>query len=134
MAKDNIKIISIEFKKIKINKFLPKEKTVEFSIFFNDSDDKEISRSINLGNIEGIAENIVDDIVNMEKNINKEFDGEALIDNPSNVFVKNKEELLPKITNFLKKVSENIEQVKACKTSNGYLDLVGKVNRMSLEF
>jgi methionyl-tRNA synthetase len=134
MKRNNIKIVSVEFKKIKINKFLPKEKAVEFTIFFNDGNDKEIIKSVNLYNIDGVAENIINDIVNMEKNINKEFNGETLLENSVNVVVKNQEGLLPKINDFLKKVSEGIEKVRASQTANGYLDLVGKVNRMFLEF
>lgn len=134
MIKNNIKIVSVEFKKIKVNKFLPKEKTVEFSIFFDDGNDKEIIKSVNLNNIKGIAENIVDDIVNMEKNINKEFDGEMLLENSVNVVVKNEENLVPKINEFLKNVSGGIEHVRASQTAEGYLDLVSKVNRMWMEF
>jgi len=134
MIRNNIKIISVEFKKIKVNKFLPKEKTVEFSIFFDDGNDKEIIKSVNLNNIKGIAENIVNDIINMEKNINKEFNGEMLLENSVNVVVKNEENLVPKINEFLKTVSGGIEHVRASQTAEGYLDLVSKVNRMSLEF
>jgi methionyl-tRNA synthetase len=134
MEKNNFKIVGVEFKKIKVNKFLPKEKIVDFSIFFNDGTDKEIIKSVNLNNIEGVAENIIDDIVNMEKNINKEFDGEKLLENSVNVVIKNKEGLLPKINDFLKKVSEGIDKVRERKIVDGYLDLVNKVNRMVLEF
>lgn len=134
MIKNNIKIVGIEFKKIKVNKFLPKEKTVEFTIFFNDGYDKEIIKNINLAGIEGAAENIINDIVNMEKNINKEFDGEVLLENSVNVVVKNQESLFPKIKEFLRNVSGGIEKVRACQSAEGYLDLVAKVNRMYLEF
>ena len=134
MERNNIKIISVEFKKLKVNKFLPKEKTVELSIVFNDGNDKEIMKSVNLSNIEGVAENIINDIVHMEKNINKEFNGETLLENSVNVIVKNKEGLLPKINDFLKNVSENIDKVRAHQTVDGYLDLVNNVNKMFLEF
>jgi negative regulator of replication initiation len=134
MEKNNFKIVSIEFKKIKVNKFLPKEKKVEFSIFFNDGDDKEIIRSIDLNNIGGVAEDIIKDLVKMEKNINREFDGAELVEDSVSVVVKNEDGLLPKINDFLKKVSEGIEKVRACQTAEGYLDLVGKVNRMMVEF
>ena len=134
MERNNIRIISVEFKKIKVNKFLPKEKTVEFSIFFNDGDDKEILRNIDLNNIEGVAENIINDIIAMEKNINKEFDGEILLENSVNIVVENKESLLHKIEDFLKKVNENMERVRVHQSAEGYLDLVNDVNKMFFEF
>ena len=134
MENNNIKIVSVEFKIIKVNKFLPKEKRVEFSVFFNDGDNKEILRSIDLNSIGGVAENIINDIVDMEKNINKEFNGEILLENSVNVIIKNKEGLLPKINDFLKKVSENIDKVRAHQSSDGYLNLVNNVNNMKLEF
>ncbi len=134
MEKNNFRIVGIEFKKIKVNKFLPKEKKVEISIFFNDGEDKEITRSVDLSSIGGVAENIVGDIINMEKNINKEFDGVKLVEDSVKVVVKNNEGLLSKINDFLKKVFDGIEEVRACNSADGYLDLVGKVNRMGVEF
>lgn len=134
MEKNNFKIIGVEFIKIKVNKFLPKEKKVEFSISFNDGEDKEITRSIDLSSIEGVAENIVDDMMKMERNINKEFNGAELVDDAINVVVKNQEGLLPKINSFLRDVSEGMEKVRSCHEADGYLDLVSKVNRMKVEF
>lgn len=134
MERSNIKIIGVEFKKIKVSKFLPKEKTVELSVFFNDGEDKEILKRVNLENMDGLEEGIVEDIVAMEKNINKEFDGEMLLENCVKVVVNDRGSLAPKINDFLKNVSEGIDRIRACKTAEGYLDLVNKVNRMRVEF
>ena len=134
MKSSNIKIVGVEFKKIKVTKFLPKEKKVELTIFFNDGEDKEILKIVNLEGIEGLAESVVEDIKAMEKNINKEFDGEMLLENSVNVVVKDEDNLPRKINEFLKNVSEGIDKVRASKAADGYLDLVNKVNRMSLEF
>ena len=134
MERSNIKIIGVEFKKIKVSKFLPKEKTVELSVFFNDGEDKEIMKRVNLENMDGLAESIVEDIISMEKNINKEFDGEMLLENCVKVVVNDRESLAPKIKEFLKDVSEGIDRIRACKAAEGYLDLVNKVNRMRVEF
>ncbi len=134
MKSSNFKVIGVEFKKIKVNKFLPKEKKVELTIFFNDGEEKEILKIVNLESIEGLAESIVEDIAAMEKNINKEFDGEILLENSVKVVIKDKEDLAPKINEFLKDVSEGIDKIRASKAADGYLDLVNKVNRMRLEF
>ena len=134
MERSNIKIIGVEFKKLKVSKFLPKEKTVELSVFFNDGEDKEILKRVNLENMDGLAEGIVEDIISMEKNINKEFDGEMLLENCVKVVIKDKESLAPKINEFLKSVSGGIDKIRACKSADGYLDLVNKVNRMRVEF
>ena len=77
---------------------------------------------------------MINDILKMEKNINKEFNGEVLLEDSINVVVKNKEGLFHKIEDFLKKVSENIDRVRVHQTANGYLDLVNDVNKMFLEF
>ena len=134
MKSSNFKVIGVQFRKIKINKFLPKEKKVELTVFFNDGEDKEILKIVNLVSIEGLAESIVEEIIVMEKNINKEFDGEMLLENSVKIVVKDEESLPPKINEFLKDVSEGMDKVRACKAADGYLDLINRVNRMRLEF
>ena len=134
MRNNTIKIISLELKKLKVNKFFSKEKTADFSVFFNDNLDKEIIVSVDLKNLEGVAEKIVNNIINMEKNLHKEFDGVALLNDSVKVIVKDLDSIIPRVKAFLNKIAEYVDKVRALKTADGYLDLVGKINRMELIF
>lgn len=126
-------IIGLEFKKIIINKVFPKEQSIEITLYFNDGVDKEIIRTVDVSVPDNVSEKIVEELVLMEKNFNKKFDGKGLVDSV-NVVIKNKEDALEKLKKFVLKVHEGIGKVRSLQSADGYLDMVNNVRRLSVEF
>lgn len=133
MKEDEFKVVGLEFKKLCINKFITKDNSVDVTIFFNDGVDKEISKNVLLGEAKLVAEELVFDHIHMIKKMNKNFDGSEFTGNIK-VVVKQEEEIIPKLTEFFRKVKENASKVRECKSADGYLNLVAAVNRMELVF
>ena len=118
-----MKIISLEIKSIGIGKFFPKEDKVELDILFNDGTDKEIFKIVNTSDAERAAENILMDLRKMEKNIHKKTENKELIfDNFVNIVVKNEDNAIKEISQFIEKIKNKIDEIK--KSANS--PLIGK--------
>ncbi|MBW2980368.1 hypothetical protein KY360_03050, partial [Candidatus Woesearchaeota archaeon] len=77
--------VLIKFRKITVNKFSPKEKTVELNIHFNDGADKEITKKMGIDDPRKIAEDVVLEIRNLEKSVHQRFNGESILDSIVNI-------------------------------------------------
>lgn len=128
-----MKIVNLELKKISINKFNSKNKEVELVINFNDGFDKEIFKTVDVNNPQEAAENIVDDLKKLEKNVHSDFDGENIIDSIVNIVVQEEGKLIENIAAYLTKVSESLEKIKNLNVATGYLDLIRNVKGKTLE-
>ena len=126
--------ILIKFKKITVDKFSPKEKTVELDIYFNDGADKEITKKIGVDDPGKLAEAIVLEIRNLEKSVHQRFNGESILDSIVNIVFEEEDKTLSKLTMFLSRVCEKIDAVRMSRDASGYLDLINKVNSMVFEF
>lgn len=126
--------ILVKLKKITINNFSPKEKTVELDIHFNDGADKEITKKVSIDNPRGLAEQVILEIRNLEKSIHQEFSGESILDGIVNVVFEDEDKTLHRMTLFLSKVCEKIDDVRTSRDPSAYLGLINRVNSMKFEF
>ncbi len=134
MEKEEFKIVDIVFNKLIVNKAIPKNNSIEISLFYNDGEEKEITRNINVEDPPKSASDIVEDIINIQKNKNKKFEQNMITQNNLKIIIDNKEQILDRLEEFLKIVNDKILSVRECKEPSKLLDLVRKINKMELEF
>ena len=128
-----MKIVSLEIKKIGIGKFFPKENKAELHIFFNDGADKEILKTVDVSDSEKSAENILADLRKMEKKIHKNDKEGSIIDNFVNIVVKDEDNLLKEISNFIQNISIKLNDINNKKEVEGYLDTIRELKNMKFE-
>ncbi|HJN56418.1 MAG: hypothetical protein QF436_02290 [Candidatus Woesearchaeota archaeon] len=129
-----MKIIGIEFKKISIGNFFPKQNQVELNISFNDGSDKEISKTIDISTPEESAEDILTDLRKLEKSINKSENKESIIENFMNIVIKEEDEVISKTSKFIHNIGIKIEEIKGKKDAEGYLDMIRELKSLKIDF
>jgi hypothetical protein len=130
-----MKIVGLEFKKIGIGKFFPKEDKVELHIFFNDGGDKEIFKIIDTSDPESAAEGILMDLRKMEKNIhNNTGNKELIVGNFVNIVIKNEEGVIKEISEFIQKARNKIDEIKKRNVAEGYLDIIRELKNLEIDF
>ena len=129
-----MKIISLEIKKIRIGKFFPKEDKVELDVFFNDGNDKEIFKVVDISDPEGAAESILAYLRKMEKAIHKNSEvKELIVDNFLNIIIKDEDRLLKEISEFVQRTENKINEIKGKNVAEGYLDIVRELKNLKLD-
>jgi len=130
-----MKIISLEIKSVRIGKFFPKEGKVELDIFFDDGADKDILKVVDISDPEGAAEDILMELRKMEKSINKNDENkELIVENYVNIVIKNEDNILKEISEFVRNVGNKITEIKGKDVAEGYLDIVRELKNLKLEF
>ncbi len=130
-----MKIISLEIKKITIGRFFPKDNKLELEISFNDGSDKEILRVVDATDANKAAENILSDLIRMEKQINRDEGSERKIpENPINIVVKDEDKLIKEIAGFIQQAKIKVDEIKSKNVAEGYLELIRKLKGMKIEF
>jgi hypothetical protein len=130
-----MKIVSLDIKKIGIGKFFPKEDKVELDIFFNDGSDKEIFKIVDTSDAESAAEDIFTDLRKLEKNIHKSNDNkELIVDSCVNIVIKNEDNLIKEISEFIQKIKNKIDGIKQKNVAEGYLDMIRELKNLKVEF
>tara|TARA_B100001964_G_C14244236_1_gene606578 strand:+ start:1290 stop:1685 length:396 start_codon:yes stop_codon:yes gene_type:complete len=130
-----MKIIGLEIKKIGIGKFFPKDDKMELDIFFNDGSDKEISKTIDVSDSEGAAEDILTDLRKLEKNIHKNGENkELIVDNYVNIVIKGEEKLIKEISEFIQKAKAKMDEIKQKDVAEGYLDMIRELKNLKVDF
>ncbi len=125
--------IIVKLKKITVNKFSPKEKTVELDIHFNDGADKEITKKIGIDDPRKLSEDVIIEIRNLEKRANQKFDGESILDSIVNIVFDDEDKTLSKMSTFFSKLCDKIDSIRTTTDASGYIDLINKVNSMKFE-
>ena len=122
-------------KKVEIGKFFPRKNEVELHIFFNDGQDKEIFKVVNVNDEEHIGEEILADLRKIIQNIHKKDIGEeeSIIDNFLNIVVKEEDKFAEETAKFIEKVKIKMEEIMNKKDANGYMNLIREFKNMKLE-
>ncbi len=129
-----MKIVSLDIKKIGIGKFFPKEDKVELDINFNDGVDKEILKVVDITDAESAAESILDDLRKLEKNIHKNNENkELIVDNFVNIVVKDEDNAIKEISQFIEKIKNKIDEIKSKNIAEGYLDIIRELKNLKLD-
>ncbi len=129
-----MKIVSLDIKKIGIGKFFPKEDKVELDINFNDGVDKEILKVVDITDAESAAESILEDLRKLEKNIHKNNENkELIVDNFVNIVVKDEDNTIKEISQFIEKIKNKIGEIKSKNIAEGYLDIIRELKNLKLD-
>ncbi|HJO01822.1 MAG: hypothetical protein QF655_01275 [Candidatus Woesearchaeota archaeon] len=129
-----MKIVSLDIKKIGIGKFFPKEDKVELDINFNDGVDKEILKVVDITDAESAAESILEDLRKLEKNIHKNNENkELIVDNFVNIVVKDEDNAIKEISQFIEKIKNKIGEIKSKNIAEGYLDIIRELKNLKLD-
>lgn len=124
-----MKIISLEIRKINIEKFFPRENKLELNIFFNDGTDKEIFKIVDVSDSKDAAEDILNEIRKIERTIHKDILGEII-----NIVIKDEDKLINAIAEFIKQARDKVGQIKSKRDAEGYLDLIRDLKGIKVEF
>jgi hypothetical protein len=127
--RSEMKLVGVDLKKVKVDSFSVVNSSVVLELFFNDGFDKEIFRTAQVADAKKLAEDIIREIVRMEKNINVKFDGER-VSGESRVVVRDEGEKVKGLAKFLEEINAKMQRVKTKRISDGYLDLLREIKNM----
>ena len=124
--------VNVKLNGMKVSSFSPKEGTVLLEISFNDGTDKEIYRNTRISDPKQTAEEIIKEIIQLERNIKQEFDGKNVDGEAVTVNIAEEEENKKKIAQMLYTVESNIQALKNKKSADGYMEIVTEITRTEL--
>ena len=125
-----MKIISLEFKKITIGRFLIHGDKVEFNISFSDGNEKEVAKVLDASDSEKAAKDIVADITKMVRTINKEEGKKEII----NIVINDEDKVVDAISSFIRQAKIKVDKIKSKHDAVGYLDMIRDLKSLKLEF
>lgn len=129
-----MKIIGLEIKKIIVNQFYPKEDKIELKIDFNDGSDKEFYKKVSISGADMSGNEVVSSLIKLMKKIHDDpVEGETLADSYVNVAIKEEENWIESISDFVEKAGIKVNEISNKKESDGYLDLIRNLKGMKLE-
>ena len=129
-----MKTINVDVRRIKVSSFSPAKQSVSLVISFNDGKEKEITKTMAVKPASDAVIDIIKDIRGVENSLNAEFDGKAVLDNYTNIKIKNEDKVTEKMTAFVSKVFDKVNLIKNQKVAEGYVSLINTVNSMKIEF
>jgi hypothetical protein len=133
MEQQDLKVIDVRITKIAVNSFSLNDGTVTFEISFDDGTRKQVYSTAGLDEPAELAATIVEGLIRMEENINREFDGNELVGNTS-VIINNGVDARVKMAEFFEDLYSKFCRVKNAKLSEGYMDNVKKLHNSELIF
>ena len=121
---------------LEIGKFFPKKNEVELHIFFNDGQDKEIFKVVNVDDGGHAGEEILADLRKIIKNIHKKDieEEESIIENFVNIVVKQEDQFIEETVKFLEKIKIKMEGIVNKKDADGYMDMIREFKNLKLKF
>jgi len=129
-----MKIIYVEFKKIRVTDISIREGVISLEIIYANEKDKEISRETRIEDPRKEAEKIFNELKKMETSVHQEFNGEKFLDNYVNIVIKEEDAVMDKLTDFLRTAKDKITEIKSLKDSTGFIDKINALKLMKLEF
>jgi len=125
-----MKDINIKIKEIRVINFSTRDSTVELEIYF---DKYKTLKNLEIDDPNEIAHDLIVEIRRKVKEVNKKHISEEVLDNIVNVRVEQEEEIMKKISMFLAKLSDKVNEVKNLTSSDNYLNSISLVKSMKLE-
>lgn len=124
-----MRLVNVRFNKIRVDYFSVIDYLVNIEIFFNDGADKQILKKIKIRSVQDMIDEVIADMILMEKNINLEFDGEKIAGEVK-VVIDGEEEIRKKLAEFFEEITAKAQRIRSMKTSRGYLGLLSDIKRM----
>jgi|TARA_B100002003_G_C14058981_1_gene509844 hypothetical protein len=126
-----MKTISVKIKQINVSNFSTRDENVELEILFNNY---KTIKSLVIDDPNELAHDLIVEIRRKVKQANQRPDSDNVLDNILTVTIENEEETIKKISTFLSKLSDKINEVKNLTDSGNYLNSISLVKSMKLEF
>lgn len=127
-------LIKLEFFEIKVTKYLPLQNSVEFCIQFDDGTKKEMYKIIQIKNPEKDTEEIIEEVKKVALNSYRRFEGGYIKEIKANFMITKETETRARLTKFVRDTGILIETIKNKKSSDGYIELIKKINSMKINF
>ena len=125
-----MKTISVKFKQINVTNFSTRDDNVELEILFNNY---KTIKTLAIDDPDEIAHNLIVEIRRKVKQANQRPDSDNVLDNILTVIIEDEEKTISKISAFLAKLSDKINEVKKLTDSGNYLNSISLVKSMKLE-
>ena len=126
--------IRLSISSIKVNKFFPRDGTVEFIVNFDDGSEKEITKSFIINEPDKDAKSLIEDIKKVAFSVFNKFDGRNVLESEIKLYFANESEINQNLSTFLRNIKTKVESVRNKKSSEGYIDMIKAVNSMKLFF
>jgi hypothetical protein len=126
-------VVNVKIKKIEVANFsLKTGPEVDFNIYFNDGKEKMMQKKFVLDNPETIAEQVINEIRQIEKKAHKS-QGDDILDVVV-IRLEDEDEIPKKLMGFFSKVKEKIGYVKGIRIAQGYLGAIESIKKLKAEF
>ncbi len=126
-------VVNVKIKKIEVANFsLKTGSEVDFNIYFNDGREKMMQRKFLLGDPEIIAEQVINEIRQIEKKAHKSPSDDFL--DVVVIRLEDEDEIPKKLAGFFSKVKEKINHVKGIRVAQGYLGAIESIKKLKAEF
>ncbi|MFC1753308.1 hypothetical protein ACFL96_07945 [Thermoproteota archaeon] len=129
-------IAHVKFQRAEIEKFSLKD-PVQIKIFFSDGNNKMLSFTAPLQNVEEEAHKAVLSVRKYVKELNQDpnaYPSDGFLDNFVNVVIENEEGVEERMKSFMRKITEKKHQLSGSRMYSGYLDLINQVKNIKVEF
>ena len=128
-----MRVVNLKLLKIKVDGFSARDDSVLLEIHFDDGSAKQIFRHSTIDDPRLSADEVIRELIRMERNINVQFDGKVLAGTVK-VVVEDEEDCRHKMTSFFSELKSRIFRVRNFKSADGYLDVIRDINKMKLVF
>ena len=132
-SEEELKVVHLFMKKVSVSSFSLQDTSVVLSIEFNDGNKKEIYRSTVIKNPDKLTDEILKEIITLEENVNKEFDGEELVGSV-NVIFHHYDSVQNRLIQFLREVQSRLLAVKNLNKATGYVRALQKLQSTEMTF
>ena len=130
---EELSVVQLFLTRISVSSFSLQDSSIVLTIQFNDGNEKEIYRSTVIKDPVSLTEDILSEIITLEENVNKEFDGEELVGDV-NVIFHHYESVQKRLTHFLRDVQSRFVIVKNSNKAAGYMDAVRRLQDAEIIF
>lgn len=124
-----MRIVNVRFKRLGVDSFSVIDCLINIEVFFNDGANKQILKKMRIRGARDMVDELITDMVMMEKNINLNFDGEKIAGEVK-VVIEEEQDVRKKLLIFFDEIVAKTQRIRNTKTSEGYLGLLGDVKRM----
>ena len=126
-----MKEVNIKIKEIRVVDFSARDCSAEFEIYF---DKYKTVKKLVIDDPSELAHDLIVEIRRKVKEANKRPESDDILDNIVTVRVEKEEEVINKLSLFLGKLADKINEIKSTKMASNYMNSVSNVKNMGLVF
>ena len=123
-------VVTVKPTKAELVDFSIKDETAEFTIYFDDGEERKISFRQKISHPEEMAEKMIAEMRAMSKKYHQKYVDEA--DEILVIKFENEDDSSKKLARFFEKVRENIKSIKQMRNAQGYLDTINRAKKIEI--